>query len=320
MTQKTPHKQLFGTHPVPGQSRKFVRRFRRKGAFFRGKRGLAPRPLPPPSPGKPPYWDFQKRGGSSRAGGVYGEFGGGEAPFTAKKSPLFGENAFNSGCRKRGCNKRRCLRKQIECKQTCTTQTNNECQSGCKTEGWCKKLIFELFFACLNLVRYVFFFPWKPAGRNRRLRAARRQHIAESPATRHQASPVSQGTKKTQLKGSKGHTRKGHREKHPENTWNYHENTRKTPWNLKKIRQFMTFSTFSLCPFWVCPLRLSNTTNPRIIPGNFGAFFGAKSRAENSKNSGNFHAVTFLDLPKDPPVLKILWRANSIRREKSLRR
>ena len=40
----------------------------------------------------------------------------------------------------------------------------------------------------------------------------------------------------------------------PENTWKYPENTPKTPW---KILQFMTFSTFSLCPLWVCPLHLS---------------------------------------------------------------
>ena len=42
----------------------------------------------------------------------------------------------------------------------------------------------------------------------------------------------------------------------PENTWKYPENTPKTPW---KILNFMTFSTFSLCPLWVCPLHLSKS-------------------------------------------------------------
>ena len=36
--------------------------------------------------------------------------------------------------------------------------------------------------------------------------------------------------------------------------WKYPENRLKTPW---KILKFMTFSIFSLCPLWVCPLHLS---------------------------------------------------------------
>ena len=70
-------------------------------------------PPPPPSPGggggfteNPKGWGgvFQERGGGGRGGGrargVYGEFGegggagGAEAPFTAKTSPFFGENAL----------------------------------------------------------------------------------------------------------------------------------------------------------------------------------------------------------------------------------
>ena len=48
---------------------------------------------------------FAVNGASARARGVYGKFGGGggggaEAPFTAKTSPLFGENALNVGSRR----------------------------------------------------------------------------------------------------------------------------------------------------------------------------------------------------------------------------
>ena len=56
---------------------------------------------------------------------------------------------------------------------------------------------------------------------------------------------------KNPLKGSKGHTQKGR--------------TLKTPWNSLRIPwkhpedflKFMTFTTFSLCPLWACPLHLS---------------------------------------------------------------
>ena len=51
------------------------------------------------------------------------------------------------------------------------------------------------------------------------------------------------------LEGSKGHIRKGHREKRPENTL-------KIPW--KSTLKFMVFSAFSLCSLWVCPLHLSH--------------------------------------------------------------
>ena len=61
-----------------------------------------------------------------------------------------------------------------------------------------------------------------------------------------------------ELEGSKGHSQKGHREKHPENTWKYTENTLKIPWkHPDNTLKFMTFSTFSLCPVWVWPLHPS---------------------------------------------------------------
>ena len=87
-----------------------------KGARFRGKWGLAtsspppppeaPRPAPPFLLGagfllKIPWGGVLPGGvGGARVRGVYGEFGGGgaEAPFTAKTSPFFGENALIGGC------------------------------------------------------------------------------------------------------------------------------------------------------------------------------------------------------------------------------
>ena len=65
---------------------------------------------------------------------------------------------------------------------------------------------------------------------------------------------------------SKGHTRKGHKEKHPENTWNsqkiprkHPENTLTTPWKawISKRLEIHDFQYFSLCPLWVCHLHLS---------------------------------------------------------------
>ena len=66
----------------------------------------APRPRPPPPfllgggvfTENPRGGGSSRRGGGARVRGVYGEFegggGGAEAPFTAKTSPFFGENAF----------------------------------------------------------------------------------------------------------------------------------------------------------------------------------------------------------------------------------
>ena len=73
--------------------------FAEKGARFRGKWGLGappptPGPSPPPTPGGP-----GERGGGEGQGCVRGIWGGAgaEAPFTAKTSPLFGENALSPG-------------------------------------------------------------------------------------------------------------------------------------------------------------------------------------------------------------------------------
>ena len=89
--------------------------FAEKGARFRGKWGLGPPPPPkspytrlalpprplswktPPPPGifsKAPTAPQEKGGGGGEGPGVGG--GGAEAPFTAKTSPLFGENALQS--------------------------------------------------------------------------------------------------------------------------------------------------------------------------------------------------------------------------------
>ena len=92
-----------------------TRRSRRKRARFRGKWGLGapppkfpvhtPGPSPPPLLEDPPPLDFQvnppprplappeERGGGR---GVGGGGGGAEAPFTAKTSRFFGENALNA--------------------------------------------------------------------------------------------------------------------------------------------------------------------------------------------------------------------------------
>ena len=67
------------------------------------------------------------------------------------------------------------------------------------------------------------------------------------------------------LEGPKGHTRKGHREKHPENSLKIPENSLKTPKKYpENTLNFMTFGTFSLCPFWVCPLHLSKYPKLRL--------------------------------------------------------
>ena len=82
--------------------------FAEKGALFRGKWGLdAPSPHPQiprrhPRPLPPPlfvggFTENPTRGGGGplASTGNLGVGGGGvEAPFTAKTSPLFGENAF----------------------------------------------------------------------------------------------------------------------------------------------------------------------------------------------------------------------------------
>ena len=85
--------------------------FAEKGARFRGKRGLATPPPPNPGPSPPPPLSpggrgftenprgggvFQERGGEGqgRVRGIWGGEGGAEAPFTAKTSPFFGENAL----------------------------------------------------------------------------------------------------------------------------------------------------------------------------------------------------------------------------------
>ena len=54
---------------------------------------------------------------------------------------------------------------------------------------------------------------------------------------------------------------------HPETPWKYPEN----PENTLK---FMTFSTFSLCPLWLCPLHLSKLKNVKL-ERNFGRLFWA---------------------------------------------
>ena len=55
---------------------------------------------------------------------------------------------------------------------------------------------------------------------------------------------------------------KGHRENTLKTPWKslkLPENTLRTPWKYpENTLKFMTFSTFSLCPLWVCPLHLSN--------------------------------------------------------------
>ena len=68
------------------------------------------------------------------------------------------------------------------------------------------------------------------------------------------------------LKGPKGHTRKGHREKLPENTL-------KTP-----------FSTFSLCPLWVCPLHLSKFSESKntFLDRRLGTHLNGLFRVFNS--------------------------------------
>ena len=82
-------------------------------------------------------------------------------------------------------------------------------------------------------------------------------------------------------KGSKGHTRKGHTEKHPEITL-------KMPRNSPELHQntlnFMTFSTFSLCPLWVCPL----------------AFYTIEKRG-NLETSGEYGAGPRCRLEGPPP-------------------
>ena len=95
------HRNAIGFDPdlYPGGD---LKAFRRKGALFRGKRGLAP-PLPkfpvdPPAPffswkTPPPPGIFSKTPHRALLG-ERGEGPGGQAPFAAKKSPLFGENAF----------------------------------------------------------------------------------------------------------------------------------------------------------------------------------------------------------------------------------
>ena len=111
--EKLPHK---AKNDLRGVNNKGV--FAEKGARFRGKWGLgAPLPPPPPRPLAPPppffwgagrvYLKIQEGGGSSRregggrGGGGPGVCtgnlaggGGAEAPFTAKTSPFFGENAL----------------------------------------------------------------------------------------------------------------------------------------------------------------------------------------------------------------------------------